>query len=72
MLFNMIPIPPLDGGRVLVGLLPDKGSRTVSRIEPYGIFIILLLVMADPIGIMGNIFQPIVNVLVGLILGRAI
>lgn len=72
MLFNMIPIPPLDGGRVLVGLLPDKGSMAVSRIEPYGIFIILLLVMADPIGIMGNIFQPLVNILVGLILGRAI
>lgn len=72
MVFNMIPIPPLDGGRVLAGILPDKGSHIISRIEPYGMFIILLLVMMDPIGIMRSIFLPIVNILVGLILGKAI
>jgi len=41
--FNMIPIPPLDGSRVLMGLLPRKQALTLSRIEPFGIVIILVL-----------------------------
>lgn len=40
---NMIPIPPLDGGRVLVGLLPHKQAMSFSKIEPFGFIIILLL-----------------------------
>jgi Zn-dependent protease len=39
--FNMLPIPPLDGGRVAVGLLPDALARPLARLEPYGIFIVL-------------------------------
>jgi Zn-dependent protease len=39
--FNMLPIPPLDGGRVAVGLLPDVLARPLARVEPYGIFIVL-------------------------------
>lgn len=39
--FNMIPIPPLDGGRVAVGLLPKELALPLARLEPYGIFIIL-------------------------------
>lgn len=39
--FNMIPILPLDGGRVLLGFLPDKWAIPFSRLEPYGIFIVL-------------------------------
>jgi Zn-dependent protease len=39
----MIPIPPLDGGRVLVGLLPPKQAMAYSRIEPYGFMIVLAL-----------------------------
>lgn len=73
MVFNMIPIPPLDGGRVLVGLLPDRGSQVISRLEPYGMFIILLLIIIDPqIGVMRNLFWPIVDTFVRLILGNAI
>jgi Zn-dependent protease len=41
--FNMIPIPPLDGGRVLVGLLPPRQALAYSRIEPYGFMIVLAL-----------------------------
>ncbi len=41
--FNMIPIPPLDGGRVLVGLLPPQQALAYSRIEPYGFMIVLAL-----------------------------
>lgn len=43
-LFNLIPIPPLDGGRVLSGLLPYKQALVLSRIEPYGMVIIIMLV----------------------------
>jgi Zn-dependent protease len=38
--FNLIPIPPLDGGRVLVGLLPPRQAMAYSRIEPYGFMIV--------------------------------
>lgn len=40
----MIPIPPLDGGRVLTGFLPYKQAVSFSRIEPYGFLIVLLLI----------------------------
>lgn len=42
--FNMIPIPPLDGGRVLVGLLPSKHAYSFSKIEPFGFIIVLILI----------------------------
>ena len=46
--FNMIPIPPLDGGRVAVGLLPEPMSRALARLERQGIFIVLGLVFIVP------------------------
>ncbi|HIO91625.1 MAG TPA: site-2 protease family protein [Leucothrix mucor] len=51
--FNLMPIPPLDGGRVLSGLVPPKISNLLDRIEPYGFFIVIGLVY------MGA-FQPII------------
>jgi len=53
--FNMIPIPPLDGGRVMVGLLPYRFSTWLSHIEPFGIFIIILLIYSNPFGIMSKL-----------------
>ena len=47
--FNMIPIPPLDGGRVLMGLLPYRQAMALSRIEPYGMMLIILLVFFTPV-----------------------
>ena len=47
--FNLFPLPPLDGGRILVGLLPWKQAQMVSRIEPFGFFIVLALVLAGVI-----------------------
>ena len=44
--FNLFPLPPLDGGRILVGLLPWKQAQAVSRVEPYGFFIVMALVIA--------------------------
>ncbi|MEG0176070.1 MAG: site-2 protease family protein, partial [Aeromonas sp.] len=43
--FNLFPLPPLDGGRIVVGLLPPKLAYQFSRIEPFGFFIVLGLVM---------------------------
>jgi Zn-dependent protease len=47
--FNMIPIPPLDGGRVAVGLLPAPLSRQLAQLEPYGLLIILGIVFILPL-----------------------
>ena len=46
LVFNLFPLPPLDGGRVLVGLLPWKQAELVSRIEPWGFFIVMALVIS--------------------------
>lgn len=48
--FNLFPLPPLDGGRVLVGLLPARPARALARIEPLGIFIVLALVVTGLVG----------------------
>lgn len=48
--FNLFPVPPLDGGRILVGLLPWKQAVMVSRIEPWGFFIVMALVIMGVIG----------------------
>ena len=48
--FNLFPLPPLDGGRVVAGLLPPRAAWTFSRIEPYGFFIVLGLVVAGVVG----------------------
>jgi Zn-dependent protease len=44
--FNLFPVPPLDGGRILVGLLPWRQAALVSRVEPWGFFIVIALVIA--------------------------
>ena len=48
--FNLFPLPPLDGGRILVGLLPWKQAQMVSRLEPYGFFIVMGLVIFGVVG----------------------
>lgn len=67
--FNMIPIPPLDGGRVLVGILPRHLSDSYSRIEPYGILILMALLFFDPFRTLSRIMWPIISLLTNLILG---
>jgi len=54
--FNMIPVPPLDGGNVLLGVLPPAGARIVEQLRPYG-FIILYALMLT--GILSSVLGPI-------------
>ena len=56
--FNLFPLPPLDGGRILVGLLPMKQALAVSRIEPWGFYIVMALVLT---GIVGSLWlRPLI------------
>ncbi len=52
--FNLFPLPPLDGGRILVGLLPHKQAELVSRIEPWGFFVVMALVIG---GVLSNFWM---------------
>ena len=57
--FNLFPLPPLDGGRILVGLLPWRLANQFARIEPFGFFIVLALVL---FGIVGTIWlRPLMS-----------
>jgi Zn-dependent protease len=53
--FNMLPVPPLDGGRVATGLLPRTPALALARLEPYGMLIILLLMTS---GVLDDILRP--------------
>ena len=64
MVLNLFPLPPLDGGRVMAGLLPDRLAWQFSRIEPWGMFIIIGLMIT---GILGAILTPVIRQFEGLI-----
>lgn len=78
--FNMLPLPPLDGGRVAVGILPNPLARKLASVERYGLFIllgVLFLVplvtgaLGMPISIFQSLILPIVDSLYGLLMTLA-
>jgi Zn-dependent protease len=63
--FNLFPLPPLDGGRIVVGLLPWRQAYQFSRIEPYGFFIVMALAIT---GVVNHLWlDPVMNTTFGLI-----
>ncbi|WP_114973786.1 site-2 protease family protein [Rhodoferax ferrireducens] len=63
--FNLFPLPPLDGGRILVGLLPYRQAELVSRVEPWGFFIVMALVIS---GVVSTLWlQPLMALSYGLL-----
>jgi Zn-dependent protease len=64
--FNMLPIPPLDGGNVLAGLLRGSGAETLDRLRPYG-FIILYGLMLS--GVLWTIIGPVEHGIRSTLLG---
>lgn len=64
MVLNLLPLPPLDGGRILVSLLPHGPARAVSRLEPYGFVILIVLLFS---GMLGLFLWPVINGAMSLI-----
>lgn len=64
--FNLIPLPPLDGSKILAGLLPDSGARLVYSLEAYGPLLLLLLIIT---GAFSKILIPMVTIMYSLLSG---
>jgi Zn-dependent protease len=69
MALNLLPIPPLDGGRIAVSLLPGRASYALSRVEPYGLFIILALIATGFLNVLMHPFLLAAQYLLGAIVG---
>jgi len=63
--FNLFPLPPLDGGRILVGLLPWRLAVLFSRVEPWGFYIVMALVITGVVNALW--MQPVMDLTLGLI-----
>ena len=65
LVFNLFPLPPLDGGRILAGLLPARQSIALGKLEPWGFFIVLALVFT---GIIGTLWmEPLIGFFKGVL-----
>lgn len=66
--FNLLPVPPLDGGRILMGVVPDFYAALLSRLEPFGLILIVLLVFFT--NLWSTVLAPIINLLVLVLAGK--
>lgn len=72
-LFNLLPIPPLDGGRILTAMLPPKPAIALARLEPYGMLILVGLIVFDKeLGVIHTITGTMAKGLSGTILSTAL
>lgn len=63
--FNMIPVPPLDGGNVLMGVLPASGATLIDRVRPYGFLLLYALMLT---GVLSAIMRPVQRFVLGWLL----
>jgi Zn-dependent protease len=63
--FNMFPIPPLDGGNVLMGLLPAAGAAFVERVRPFGFLLLYALMLT---GVLSALLRPVQRFVLGWLL----
>ena len=71
--FNMMPIPPLDGGRVAVGLLPDFLARPLARLEPFGMLILIgLLILLPLVGRQAGLNLDVISAILRTVTGYVI
>ena len=66
--FNLIPIPPLDGSKILMGFMPERFQYALSRLEPFGFFIIIGLLYLGALDPVIDFFRWIILALIGLLL----
>jgi Zn-dependent protease len=64
MVLNLLPLPPLDGGRVAVSLLPHRQAFQLAKIEPYGMFILIFLAMTP---VLSLILSPLIGLMFKLL-----
>ena len=64
MVLNLLPLPPLDGGRVAVSLLPHRMADSFAKIEPYGFMILVLLLMT---GVLGAVIGPFIGLTIQMV-----
>ncbi|GBD11634.1 hypothetical protein HRbin23_01304 [bacterium HR23] len=73
--FNLLPFFPLDGSRVVLGLLPERVALVVARLEPWGPGLLLVLLLADSLlgwGLFSRLLGPVVNGLADLLVGERV
>jgi Zn-dependent protease len=64
LVLNLLPLPPLDGGRILLSLLPHRAAHTLAQVEPYGMFILIGLMVT---GLLAGIMQPLLRATFGML-----